>query len=196
MKGQKWNLEVPWISCGKRKSSYVPLNAQQRFSWEGNKPDMEFPLWFHGNELTGIHEDLGLIPGLAQWVRNWRCYELWCRSQMWDVAWICHWCGCGCGVGWQLQLWFYPNSGNLHVLQLRPPKKSKNKQTNKNTGKGEWKNVDCKIKSIYSWILWRKQNGYFFHVNVLCKCRVPKSFHDHHVEMTLLRISYSESVLD
>ena len=21
------------------------------------------------------------IPGLAQWVKDWRCHELWCRSQ-------------------------------------------------------------------------------------------------------------------
>ena len=33
--------------------------------------------------LTGIHEDVDLIPGLAQWLRIWCCRELWCRSQMW-----------------------------------------------------------------------------------------------------------------
>ena len=29
------------------------------------------------------HEVVGLIPGLAQWVRIQHCHELWCRSQMW-----------------------------------------------------------------------------------------------------------------
>ena len=31
--------------------------------------------------LTNIHEDVVLIPGLAQWVRLQHCYELWCRSK-------------------------------------------------------------------------------------------------------------------
>ena len=31
---------------------------------------------------TGIHEDVGLIPGLTQWLKIRQCWELWRRSQM------------------------------------------------------------------------------------------------------------------
>ena len=32
---------------------------------------------------TRNHEVAGSVPGLAQWVKIWRCHELWCRLQTW-----------------------------------------------------------------------------------------------------------------
>ena len=50
-------------------TTYDKENRQSRGSHHGSAE----------TSLISVPEVTVSIPGLAQWVRNWRCCELWCR---------------------------------------------------------------------------------------------------------------------
>ena len=89
----------------KKMTAGVPIEAQQ--------------LW----SPTYVRGDVGLIPGLTQWVGDLALLQA--VEQVNDAALV--WC-CG-GIGQQLYLQFYSWPGSFHVRQMWSPPKKKNLTT-------------------------------------------------------------------
>ena len=73
---------------------------------------------------TSIHEDMDLIPGLTQWVKD--LVLLWDVVWVADEAWILR-C-CSCGIGWQFVALIQPLASDLpYAMGVALKKKIQNR---------------------------------------------------------------------